>query len=1115
LANRPGDPKQKLLIILIVISSFILIPGIIYFKDAFSEIHIDFNIDREESETLGHRFITNLTPIPEDYISVTVFDYDDTAKTFLELELGLIETRKYTGSVIDVWGWRTQWFKPLEKEKFTCQFSPSGNLIEYSRTILEDAQGEMIPDPAAETIAREFAESHFGDRMSEYILVKSKDVERPNRLDREYIYEKAGFDIHDAKVRISIVVAGDQVIHAHKYLKVPETWERDFDRMRNTNMRYQNFGTLGAFILIVGALISIFRKLRLSKLAWRTALFTGFIVGFVYALNSWNLFPVIIMGYDTTLSMGSFIMDLIMGSLASAAGTTFLLLLFISIGEFLYRESYPDKLRFTQLMKYRTWRTRECFQSVLVGYALVMFHVGFVVLFYVFGKKLGVWAPAEVNYSNAISAVFPIFLPLSISLWAAFVEESIFRMFAIPFLKRLTKSTFLAVCLPAFIWGFLHSAYPQQPGFIRGLEVGLIGVVAGFVMLRFGILATLLWHFIMDSIFIGLFMFESGQTDLIITGCILCVVLVLPLGFVLISRWKTGKFLDSEFLLNKHTPVDKRPEVIKEKIVRTVHMLPGLKPLQRLICFLIIAGGCLALFFLPDPRLGSKIRLQTTLQQAGDRSDIALQKLGADPSQYRRAVYFQSPYWTHGLKYIREMSSLGRAENVYSESRGKAAWHIRYFRVLEKDEYIIAVSPDGNITSTARELPETASGAALPQEDAQKLAENLLKKFHVDTTILKDIETTQVERENRTDYELTYEILDGEYGDAQKRAKITVIGDKAFGPRRWIKPPEKWVLEQEEQSKATWKKLITILKFAALSLIAVWIILTFFKLFRENDFSWIPGRNFAFLATVAYGIDFINRSPALFSSYSSTETLTDFILKTTITELFVVLALCLALIFLGSFITIALRRLSLVCLQSISSMRDTFWGILSLSVGFAGLQRISEWIYTHNHLDLIDYPTAKFSGFNSTVPAISLIAQTAISSVLIGCVILALFIIFTRLLDKPLILSLMFLAAAYMASVSSIRNPGDWWIALIPEVIFFGGMATIVYFLRNVSPRIYFWALFAGGVVMKSIPYIQSESAWYQVNGVFAVCTALVLTWHFNQKGIKTASRRSSVQPQK
>jgi len=43
---------------------------------------------------------------------------------------------------------------------------------------------------------------------------------------------------------------------------------------------------------------------------------------------------------------------------------------------------------------------------------------------------------------------------VAIGVTAATSEEFLFRLFAIPFLHKLTGSRFLAVVLPAFFWGF-------------------------------------------------------------------------------------------------------------------------------------------------------------------------------------------------------------------------------------------------------------------------------------------------------------------------------------------------------------------------------------------------------------------------------------------------------------------------------------------------------------------------------------------------------------------------------------------------------------------------------------------------------------------------------------
>src|SRR3989442_6099752 len=214
------------------------------------------------------------------------------------------------------------------------------------------------------------------------------------------------------------------------------------------------------------------------------------------------------------------------------------------------------------------------------------------------GSNFGVWAPQDLSYSDVVNTSFPWIAGVAIGVMAATSEEFLFRLFAIPFLEKMTGSRILAVILPAFFWSFLHSAYPQEPGYICGIEVGIIGVVAGIVMLRWGILATLIWHYTVDASLVGLLLIRSNSLYFKISGVVVGAAALAPLVFACIFYLTRGGFETGEDLLNRAESapeIDLRSEPATARAELGSGGYDALSP--GMIAFLAVclfAGGALA-----------------------------------------------------------------------------------------------------------------------------------------------------------------------------------------------------------------------------------------------------------------------------------------------------------------------------------------------------------------------------------------------------------------------------------------------------------------------------------------------------------------------------------------
>lgn len=806
--------NRNIIIFSAIISILVLIYGIFNFYSAFPEIAINFSLSRKATIATARDFLIGRHFDLADYHETIKFTYDNQAKLFMEKELGVKRTVEMTQDSIDVWYWRVRFFKPLEKLEYTVNVDPRGRVIGFQRQMLEAVDGPILEAEAAQILGEAFITGPMGENLTAWELVETDSYDRPNRRDHCFTYKLKGLITHGATYRMEVEVQGAEVGMFKRHLEVPQQWEREFSQLRSQNETYQSIATFLYIVFSVILCIYFILHIRNRQIPWRTALILSMILAAATAVTVLNSLPLTTAVYDTTESYIAFISKQILTSVLSGLGVGVMLMLMFGAGEPLYRRDNPNKLFIPMLFSRRGYRSREFVQATVMGYLLAAFHVGYVVIFYVIGNRVGFWSPAGVEYDNAVSTIFPWIFPLVLSMTASLSEEFWFRLFGIAFFRRLFRSTTLAVIFQAFLWGFLHSNYPQQPGFVRGIEVGLIGIVAGVVMLRFGIWATLTWHFVVDAIFIGLFLFQSDNAYFWISGLIVCAGLAIPALLATIQYLKRRRFEAVDDLLNREVDRLHAQMVISGKMKKdteeeneretSVIYQPLSSRIKRIALIFGAIGILLAL--LPRTReFGDDIALHIDKGEAIETASAAIEeRYGISADSFKTGIVCSYPFdakMLEKLSYLKKHVSPEEAENIVSSSEGEEMlyWLVSFKRELDPEYFYVWVSQKRGEYYATHILPDSASGADLSPEEANQIAERAFYEVESYPEIYKLVDGESEKHPNRRDYIFTWETIEPVAGDAHFRRIIRLKGDEVQLGRRTLKVPEEWTRDEKER----------------------------------------------------------------------------------------------------------------------------------------------------------------------------------------------------------------------------------------------------------------------------------------------------------------------------
>jgi membrane protease YdiL (CAAX protease family) len=903
-------------VLLIWILAGILGAGVAYtyFFRAFPEASVEFKVPRADALAIAKQFAAAQGAQLDGYDSSIVFDVDDTAKTYLEREVGLQQANQMMANEVHIWYWRTRFFRPLQKEEFDVRVDPAGGIVGYSHQLEEAAPGARLERAAAQATAESFLRDALHTDLSLYDFREQEAnlTERPARSDWSFSWERRGFRAKDAPYRLTVTLAGDRVSGYNEFLKVPEAWKLDYERLRSSNNLFEYIALLPYAFLIGGCLYVIVSLGRRGLLEWRTGLALGVFLTLLYFIMTMNQWPLDRAEYDTNTPYSSFFLSQIGQAALVSVVSALLVVLAVVPGEPLYRIFQPDKLRLDVGFRLPGIRTKEFFRANVIGICLAAAHIGYITVFYIISRKLGAWAPQDLNYENVVSTYVPWVYPLTIGIYAATSEEFLFRLFAIPFLLRTTKSRFLAVVLPAFFWGFLHSNYPQEPAYIRGLEVGLIGIVAGLVLLRWGIWATLIWHYTVDAFLISTSLLRSHGAYLRVSGAVVGGAALIPLAIAAISYISRGGFVTDASLLNSAQPHG-GPPMDKAHIEETAQAALEISPpaavpdipvrhaamSSRALAVLIVCGvlGVALLLGVKRESIGDFVRFQIDAQEATSRGNDDLRQFNVDAATYHHATTVTYTFDDYANEYLSRTIGIAAANRVYRDQVPSAFWGIRYFRDSQNEEYMVVIKPDGSLHSVHHTLDEKTPGASLAKEEAQARAEAFLRdRKSVNLADWNLVETHSDKKPARTDHLFEWEqksALDAAAGQpaaagAHIRMQLQVQGDEVSGYRVFIKIPETW---RDAESRATPAQLAQ--SFGRAALIAgalITVLVIFFRSLKSPDVARVPWRpigKLSILMLLAAIIIYVNRTPQLLLNYTTSWPLSTFYIVLFISMIFI------------------------------------------------------------------------------------------------------------------------------------------------------------------------------------------------------------------------------------
>jgi hypothetical protein len=849
-------------------------------SQAFPSASLDLKLPRRQITELTREWAKELKYEKDHIINSTEFSPNNTSKTFLEYELGGAQANELMKDKLPVWSWHTRFCRQYDFEEFETWISPAGKLNGFVHKLQNDKAMPSLQKDEAQALSRTFIEGRAQIPLKEYKIVKSWSYTQLHRVDHSFTWEDQSQEYKGARLRIQTTVSGNLLTQFSYFLYIPEAWERKFNTIRSYNNLYETIASTFYYLLQFGAVFVFLWAVSSNRLRWRFAIAMAALVTLIGAFDSFNDIASVIGDYDPTKPYSSYLRTFVIQTLAGMLPQFLSSLTLIGAAEAIYRLAYPKNIAFENFFTKKGLRSRGVLNFLVVAHLLLAIDLGWVVLYYLVGEHIHFWCPLGIDSYQILSSVFPFFSAIAVGVSASVAEELMYRVLALSLVQKITRNFWFANFFQAAAWGFMHSTYPQQPAYARGVELTLGGMLDGWILRRYGILPTMVSHYLFDAILDVKPLLNSSELPLKLSAIVPMVPFIALAGFILWNISRHGPVSDEE-LANDRIAHETAVTELAEPEPAVIHLIPHERALsinQRfLLVILAIACVSLAMHFRKYEALGEREHVAISAQQALQKANEVLLAHKYQLNKLRHVEWLEEESGGLDLQYIYEQVKLKRTLELSDIAKQGYMWKVRYFRQLDPEEYTVVIDKYGKELAFAVERAEDASGARLPEEEAKSKADAYLKKEHALYAPFEFASATVEKLKNRTDYSFSFKVPKLKIGDAEFKLYTSVVGDQVSGFAGSWEIPETWKHEREKRTMRDeiFGHVRTVLYLVMFIVILHWGL----SVLRSGALNWrlacmvaIP---FVFLAM----LDDLNDLPIFFASYDTTNPIISFIIS--------------------------------------------------------------------------------------------------------------------------------------------------------------------------------------------------------------------------------------------